>query len=223
MRRAEATCRQTGQEGEGIVSVVTCPLCGARVNAGAARCPDCGADIHLGRELALAELLAREGSLSCPLSARPAVKAGWSRSWRILTALPALIAPAWLIALSVRGFAREAHWYFSLPGDERAGGGLFSADIGMRFAGFAIAAGLLLALVSVSVALPRRLRLWWGLAVSLMALGLVWLLVTSQVPAGLAFLYLPALAALRMWWQHRVDGTQLPSRGNLASTAFGRS
>jgi hypothetical protein len=166
--------------------------------------------------VALAALLAREGSLSCPLSARPAVKAGWSWSWRILTALPALIAPAWLIALSVRVFAREAHWYFSLSGDERAGGGLFSADTGMRFAGFAIAASLLLALVSVSVALPRRLRLWWGLAVSLMALGLVWLLVTSEIPVGLAYLYLPALIALRIWWQHRADGAHLPSQEQLA-------
>jgi MFS family permease len=199
------------------MSVVTCPLCSTRVNAGAARCPECGADICLDREQALLEVFTRDGTVSCPLSARPVPKSGWSWSWRILAAIPALIAPSWVIARAAQEYVEEARWYYSLPMHERlADGDPFSASSGMDLAGFAIAAGLMLALISLSVALPRRLWLWWGLVVSLLALGLAWLFVSSGAPVGLGFLYLPVLVALRTWWQRRADSEHLVAPGHLA-------
>jgi len=83
------------------VSVLTCPLCGWRVNAAAARCPECGADIHLAHDEALAELVAGSGPHSSLIAARPArMRFLTSRRLVVLIALAAVVvgllaAPVW--------------------------------------------------------------------------------------------------------------------------------
>jgi len=52
------------------MSVLICPLCGWRVNAAASHCPECGADIHLERDEALTDLVARSGPQSRPTAVR---------------------------------------------------------------------------------------------------------------------------------------------------------
>ena len=189
------------------MTVLTCPLCDTRVNAGAARCPECGADIHLDRAQAMVELRGTGRAAPCPVPARPMPKPGWSLSWRVVATLPGLIAPLWLTVRAAQDFVHEARWYFSLPVDVRTeDGDPFPASAGMYFAAFAIACGLMLVLLSFSLALPRRLWLWWGVVASFLALVVVCLLFALDAPVGFAYLYLPVLVAVRVVWQRRADG-----------------
>lgn len=57
------------------MSVLTCPVCGNRVNADAAHCPECGADPHLTPEAARADLEAAQREQA----ARRAATAGADR------------------------------------------------------------------------------------------------------------------------------------------------
>ena len=69
------------------MTVVSCPLCWARVNALAAHCPECGADPGLPPERARADLLAR--GLSVPTGAPsggPTQRRRWLWWWSLLAA-----------------------------------------------------------------------------------------------------------------------------------------
>jgi hypothetical protein len=130
---------------------------------------------------------------------------------RLLAVLPGLAAPVWLIVQAAQEFVSEWHWYFSLPVDVRTDGSApLSASAGLYLAAFVIVVGLLLVLLVVSIALPRRVWLAWAILASVLSIGLAWAFGASDASVGLDFLYLPILAAVRITWQRRVDGEGAP-------------
>jgi hypothetical protein len=182
------------------VAVVGCPVCGALVNGAATGCPECGADI-------LAALASG--------SARPVIEPSWPWAWRLLSVPVALLAPVWLMAASAVAFAHERDAYYALPLAARQGDGdPFPADAPMIWAGLGVAVGVIFALLALSVALPRRLWVWWGIAVACLFLGFATLFVVEIGTMAFAYFCLPALVALRLFWQQRADaGRVRPAAG----------
>jgi hypothetical protein len=86
------------------MSVVSCPLCGWRVNAATAHCPECGADIHLGHDEALAELAARRGPQSGPIAVRAAPPRLLTRRRLVLVVALVVIVVAVLAAPLLAGY-----------------------------------------------------------------------------------------------------------------------
>ena len=202
------------------MAVLSCPLCGFRVNADAGRCPECGADPHLQPEQAWSELLARSGPPSVSLASRSRPGPGWRWSWRIVAAVAALLGPLWLLALAIVLLVRDVRDYFALPLAVRgSGGGLFSPDAAVRLDSLLVAACVLVVLTAVSVALPRRLNVWWGVAVSVVMLTLtstLWPDAAISDPGHvsaplLMLLSVPSLVAIRLGWQWSRRGR--PARG----------
>ena len=124
----------------------------------------------------------------------------------LLTAL-GLVAPAFLLALSVAWSVREWHAYQALPAAVRndPDPDPLSADAGMYLAGMAVVFALLLFAPPLLAALPARLRIWQAviaLAVQAPALLIAWDLATHGSTVGLLALiglaYVPALAIVRL-------------------------
>mgnify|MGYP005843822041 CR=1 FL=1 len=89
------------------MAVITCPVCGFRVNACAGRCPECGADPSLSADATRADLLARGLELPAPYRRRV-----WSRRRRLVTTAVAFLAVALLSApLWLGYFGPEAAVY----------------------------------------------------------------------------------------------------------------
>jgi hypothetical protein len=128
----------------------------------------------------------------------------------LLVAIPGLVAPVVLLALSIRLFAHEWHQYYAVPEAVRndPDPGPIGADAGLDGATLAIAYALLLFLPPLLVALPRRLRLWMAILAIVLLLPAALVLVTFVADrtawgavALLALVYIVVLAVVRLLQQ----------------------
>jgi hypothetical protein len=207
------------------MTVISCPVCGQRVNAKAVHCPQCGADPGLPPGEAGAELAMREKAapwlanrqMVWPRSSAPPLP-GWSRRRRVVVAIPGFVLPVLVLVSSGVLFVASWNDYYSLSPMDRGGDARGWFDFGIEIALTAALIALLLAALAAAVTLPRRLD--GGLAVFLLIAGLVPLglvvyiataiLVRSYAGeslwfvlllACLLFAYIPAVTVARLVWQ----------------------
>ncbi len=132
--------------------------------------------------------------------------------------MPGLIGAAWLIVAAARARAHEValHGPLAPVFDDWDS---FLPDFGLFLAECAVLVGVMVVVLTLVVALPRRLWEWWGVLAPVLAVfagggPVVMAVAVVEGYAGtsvfatitlLCYLYIPLLAIVRLIWQGRVD------------------